>query len=394
MKKAVMLLVIAAVLFVAAQNISSLLELIGLLFTVSTPLILGSAIAFIINMPMRFFEQKIRRIARKKKRKLLTKLARPISVIISIILVLASLSLIALIIMPEVANTILTISNNVPSYINNIIKWSQDMFEKYPQIEQHLKGIEIDWNQINGTLLQMLRGSAEAILGSTFSIATNVVGGITNFFMSCVLAIYILFQKEKLSYHAKRALKAFIPDKVGKYVLKIATLTSKTFSRFLTGQCLEAIILGTLVFIGMSICGFPYALMISVLIAVMSFIPMFGIYVASAIGAVLIAFQGGILSGVLFYAMFLGIQQIEGNFIYPRVVGNSVGLSPLVVLASVIVGGGLFGFVGMIISVPVSAVLLVLYKEIVEKRLKKIEMQAQELMPEDILKETAAKEDD
>lgn len=369
-KRIVLLMILAAVLFVAAQNIGVIFEIIGMFFSVLTPLILGGCIAFIINMPMRFFEKLFRRKLGFNKHKWTKKILRPVSLIVSVLIILTAVALIGFIIVPDVANTILSISNNVPGYVNNIVKWSQETFEKYPQIEQRLSGVEIDWKQISSTALSVLQGSAEVLLNSTFSIATNVVGGVVNFFMAFVFSIYILMQKEKLSFHAKRAVRSFLPVKWARRITRVASLTGRTFSRFLAGQCLEAIILGTLIFIGMSIFKFPFALMISVLIAIMSFIPMFGIYAASVFGAVLIAFQENIITGLLFFVMFVVIQQIEGNFIYPHVVGNSVGLSPLVVLSAVMIGGGLFGFVGMIIGVPVSAVLVALYKAYMEKRTK------------------------
>lgn len=369
-KKIIGLIVLAAVLLVISQNLNVLFDAIGLIFSVITPIIAGGCIAFVINLPMSFFERLFKRKLNFRKKKFLNAIARPLSFLISLIILCFVIFMILVIILPEVANTILTISNSVPGYINNIINFSKDMYDKYPQIATALENFQINWTEISRTLLNILKASAEALVGSTFIIASNVVGGITSFFLSFVMAIYILFQKEKISYHAKRAIKAFLPKKWAKHVLRVATLTSKTFSRFLAGQCIEALILGTLVFIGMSIFGFPYALMISVLIAVSSFIPMFGIYVASGFGAILIALQNPI-QGILFFVMFVIIQQIEGNLIYPHVVGNSVGLSPIVVLTAIIVGGGLFGFVGMIISVPLSAVLCVLYKDYISRRLIK-----------------------
>ncbi|HHZ06058.1 MAG TPA: AI-2E family transporter [Clostridiales bacterium] len=369
-KRLILLMILAAVLFVAAQNFDVILRIIGLIINVITPIILGACIAFIINVPMSFFERTFKGKLGFSKRRGLNAIARPLSLLISLIIVGFLVFMISGIIMPEVANTILSISNNVPTYINNIIGWSQETFQKYPQIAERLQNLQIDWKDIGNTLFQILQSGAQAILGSTVIIASNVVGGIISFFLSFVLSIYILFQKEKISFHSKQALRAFLPIKHAKNILKIATLTSKIFSRFLAGQCIEACILGTLVFICMSIFSFPYALMISVLIATLSFIPMFGIYVAAVFGSILIAFQDP-LGGLLFFGMFVLIQQLEGNLIYPHVVGGSVGLSPIIVLVAIIVGGGLFGFVGMIVCVPISAVICALYKDFVIRRLEK-----------------------
>lgn len=377
MKRIIGLFALAAVLFVAAQNIKSIFDAINTFLAVITPIVTGGCLAFVINVPMRFFERTLKWKLGFNKHKVTNAMARPLSLIISLLIIGFVLFMVLGIIMPEVANTILAISNNVPTYANNLIEWSKNLFNTYPQIAEPLQILQIDWKEIGNTLFKILQSSAQSLLGSTVVIASNVVGGIITAFLSLVLSIYILFQKDKINYHFNRALQAFLPIKYAKQVIRISTLTGKIFSSFLAGQCIEACILGFLVFIGMSIFGFPYALMVSVLIAVLSFIPMFGVYVGAVTGAVLIAFQNPI-SGILFFVMFVVIQQIEGNLIYPHVVGGSVGVSPIIVLVAIIIGGGMFGFVGMIVCVPISAVLCALYKELISDRMKKLKKLANE----------------
>lgn len=370
-KKLIIVIAIGIGLFAIAQNLANVFGFVAMLFGVITPLIVGGCIAFVINVPMSFFEDLFLEKCKFKTKKVLKILARPIALVLSILILGAVLLVLTLIVFPEVANTILSLSNNIPIYVDNIVKWSKDLYEQYPQIAERLQALQINWTEISSTALQILKATAEAILGSTVTIASSVVGGVISFFLSFVLSIYILFQKEKISIHAKRALFAFIPEVRVKQVLRIGQLTSNTFSRFLSGQCIEACILGSMVFISMSIFNFPYALMISALIAVFSFIPMFGVYIACSFGALLMLLQGDPMQAVLFFLMFVVIQQIEGNLIYPHVVGSSVGLSPIIVLSAIIVGGGLLGFVGMLVSVPLSAVLCALYKELISRRLKR-----------------------
>lgn len=370
-KKILGIIAAAIVMFAIAQNFGSTLDFLGTAFSVLAPLIVGGCIAFIINVPMSFFEELFLKKCKFSKNKFLTALARPLALIISILLLGAVLIILIVIIIPEIASTILTISNNFPTYIQNIIAWTKSLYDQYPQIAQILQGIQIDWTEVSATGLQIIKITAETIVGSTIAIAGNLIGGMVSFFLSFVLSIYILFQKEKISRHAVRALNAFLSEKKVAVVMKIARLTFSTFSRFLSGQCIEACILGCLVFIAMSIFNFPFAIMISVLIAVFSFIPMFGVYIACGFGALLMILQGDPLQAVLFFLMFVVIQQMEGNLIYPHVVGGSVGLSPIIVLSAIVVGGGFFGLTGMLISVPLSAVLCALYKDFVTNRLQK-----------------------
>lgn len=370
MRKIMLLITLAVLLYVAGQNLAVILGMLGTAFSVITPLILGGCIAFILNLPMSFFERLFMDKLGFSKKKGLRKLARPLSFTIALLIFITVIYLLCVIVLPELANSILSLGSNVPGYIEQITHWGQSFFDKHPQIAEGVQGIEVNWNEIGSTIFSALKNSSEAILDSTVLIAGNIINGIISFFVSMVMAIYILFHKEKLFKHAKRLLNAFVPRKWSVRIQKVAILTQTTFTRFLAGQCLEAAILGTLIFIGMSIFSFPYALMISIVIAVASFVPMVGIYVASVAGAILIAIQNP-LSGVLFMVMFLVIQQIEGNFIYPHVVGNSVGVSPIIVFSAILVGGGFFGLVGMIVAVPTSAVIYALYKEAVSNRLKK-----------------------
>ena len=207
------------------------------------------------------------------------------------------------------------------------------------------------------------------MLSSTVSVASSVIGGVVNFILAFTFSIYVVHQKERLGSQAKRLLYAYLPEARSDRIIEILSLSHKTFSNFITGQFTEAIILGALCFVGMSIFRFPYALMISVLVGFTALIPIVGAFIGTIVGALLIVTVSPI-QALWFILFILVLQQIEGNLIYPRVVGTSVGLPGIWVLVAVTAGGSLYGIVGMLFSVPVSSVLYCLLRETVRRRVK------------------------
>ena len=216
----------------------------------------------------------------------------------------------------------------------------------------------------------MLGNGAGNVMNTTFNAVSNLVGGVGKFFIAFSFACYVLFQKEKLHVQVRKVFFAFIPKRKAEAALEICSLTYKIFSNFLTGQCLEAIILGCMFVVTMTILRMPYALLIGIIIAFTALIPIFGAFIGCALGAFMI-FMVNPRQAVVFVIMFLVLQQIEGNLIYPHVVGNSVGLPSIWVLAAVSVGGNLMGVVGMLIFIPIVSVIYTLFREIVYLELKK-----------------------
>jgi predicted PurR-regulated permease PerM len=210
--------------------------------------------------------------------------------------------------------------------------------------------------------------SVADIIQSTFSTAFSIFGGMIDFFLGFIFSIYILAEKEKLGSQIRKLMYAYLPEKVVSKILSVCSLSERTFSRFLSGQCLEAFILGSMFFIVMVIFQFPYALLISVLIGFTALIPIFGAFIGCVIGAFLILMVNP-LTALLFILMFVILQQIEGNFIYPRVVGGSIGLPSMWVLVAVTVGGSTMGIAGMLIFIPMFSVLYTLLREAVNRRL-------------------------
>lgn len=241
-----------------------------------------------------------------------------------------------------------------------------------------VNNLEFDWNKIMDTGINFFKNGAGSVVNSTITAAKSIVSGLTTFFIAFVFAIYILLQKEKLGVQAKKVLFAFVRRGRAEATVEVLSLTYNTFSSFLTGQCVEAVILGSMFAVSMTILKLPYALLVGVLIAFTALIPIFGAFVGCGVGAFLI-FMVDPMKALIFVVLFLVLQQVEGNLIYPHVVGNSVGLPSIWVLAAVSIGGSLMGVVGMLIFIPIVSVVYALFREIVYLKLKKNQIDPKEL---------------
>jgi predicted PurR-regulated permease PerM len=228
----------------------------------------------------------------------------------------------------------------------------------------------INWEELANKTIGFLGSGAGSFINSTVNVASRIFSGLFTFFMGFVFSIYLLVQKETMARQARKLLYAYLPEDISDRIVSIAKLANRTFSSFLSGQCLEAVVLGLLFFIVMTVFRFPYALMISVLIAVSALIPVFGAFIGCVVGAFMILMTDGLMKMLWFIAVFLVLQQLEGNLIYPKVVGNSVGLPSIWVFAAVSIGGSAFGVVGMLVFIPLCSVLYALLKDSVNLRLK------------------------
>lgn len=364
--KNIMLLIVFAVLFyVGIQRVESVAA--GLSFVVSMvfPFLLGAAVAFILNVPMSFMEKRLFAKAKGKTKKL----KRPVCLVLSIFFVIAILWIVLLVVIPEIASTVASLSVNIETALLKLQKWAMDIFEDNQQIEVWIASLQFDWDGIIQTAFGFLKNGAGNVLNSTMTVAKTLINSVMNFCVAFVFACYILLQKEKLGVQIRKILYAFFSKKVVTKVLEIASLSYKTFSNFVTGQCCEAVILGTMFFVSMSILRFPYALLVGVLIAFTALIPIFGAFIGCFLGTFLILVADP-MKAIAFVILFLVLQQIEGNLIYPHVVGGSVGLPSIWVLVAVTVGGSLMGIVGMLVFIPICSVVYALFREMVYKRLK------------------------
>ena len=363
--KNIMLLIVFAVLFyVGVQRIESVAAGFSFVVSIVFPL-LGAAMAFILNVPMSFMEKRLFSKTKGKAKKL----KRPICLVLAILFVVAILWIVLLVVIPEVASTVASLSVNIEAALIKLQRWAMDIFEDNKQIEVWIASLQFDWDGIIHTAFGFLKNGAGNVLNSTMTVAKTVINSVMNFCVAFVFACYILLQKEKLAVQIRKILYAFFSKKVVTKVLDIASLSYKTFANFVTGQCCEAVILGTMFFISMSILRFPYALLVGVLIAFTALIPIFGAFIGCFLGTFLILVADP-MKAIAFVILFLVLQQVEGNLIYPHVVGGSVGLPSIWVLVAVTVGGSLMGIVGMLVFIPICSVLYALFREMVYKRLK------------------------
>lgn len=363
MKNLMILIVFAVLVLVGVQRIENLAAGFVFLMRIVFPFILGGAMAFILNIPMHFLEGRV--FAKVKKKKLV----RPVSLVLSILFVVAILQIVLVVVIPEIAATFAGISKNIETFLPKLEQWLTEAFPDSEQLEMWIESLEFNWDKILQSAVNFLKNGAGNVLSSTVTVAKTVISTLMNFFVGFVFACYILLQKEKLSVQVKKVLYAFLPRHAVEKTLQVAALSYKTFSNFVTGQCLEAVILGTMFFVSMSILRFPYALLVGVLIAFTALIPIFGAFIGCVLGTFLILVSNPV-QAIGFVILFFVLQQVEGNLIYPHVVGGSVGLPSIWVLVAVTVGGSLMGVVGMLIFIPLSSVLYALFKGWVHKRLE------------------------
>ena len=374
MKKIRSLIFFTVLVLVALWNYKVLYGGIRFLWKVISPFALGGAIAFVLNVPMSFLERKLFEETKWGNKKWARKLQRPCCMILSILLVVGIVSLVVFVVVPELGRTVLNIGKTLQEFIPQVQAWAVRLFEDNPQIVEEIQKLEFEWDKILGSLIDFLKNGAGSVLDSTFTAAMSIVNGVSIFFIAFVFSCYVILQKEKLNRQVKKLMYAFMPQDWTEIFIALGSVTHKTFSYFLTGQCLEAVILGCMFFVAMSIFRMPYALLVSVFIAFMALIPIFGAFIGCAVGALLI-FMVNPMKALIFIIMFLVLQQIEGNFIYPHVVGNSVGLPSIWVLVAVSVGASLMGIVGMLIFIPIVSVVYTMLRGIVNRRLKERKME-------------------
>ncbi|RGT74200.1 AI-2E family transporter [Mediterraneibacter massiliensis] len=364
------LIVFTIVILILLWKYEAVLEWIGYLFGIVFPFFLGGAIAFILNVPMSFLEEKIFRNKRWKENKHVKRMARPVSMVLTILLVFGIIVLVMFVVVPELGKTFLSLGTSISDFVPRAQKWLEELFVDNKEVLAWLEELNMDWDKIINSIVGFFRSSAGNVVNSTVSAATGIISGVATFVIAFVFACYILLQKEKLSIQIRKVMFAYLPQSRVEWMLDICSLTYRTFSSFLTGQCLETLILGVMFFVVMTIIQMPYALLVGVLIAFTALIPIFGAFIGCFIGTFLILMVDP-LQALIFVIMFLVLQQIEGNLIYPKVVGSSVGLPSIWVLAAVSIGGSLLGVVGMLIFIPLVSVVYSLLRRDVYKRLDK-----------------------
>lgn len=360
-----LLITFGIAVFWVFENFSAAKATFFWVLSLFTPFLIGACIAFILNVPMRAIE---RHLWPNAKPPIAQKLRRPAAMALTLLCFFGVLSILVFLIVPELIRTASSFSAQIPLFLTKIEELFDNINQKLPEITGQASSLNLNLEKTIESFFSMLGGSVSLLTTGLFRFVSLLFGGAAKAVFGIIFAFYLLAQKETLSGQFQRVLTAYNQEKLLDWLLHIGRLTNRTFSNFLTGQCLEALILGSLFFVSMTLFRMPYALLISVLISVTALIPIVGAFIGCIVGALLILVQNPI-QAIWFVVWFLVLQQIEGNLIYPHVVGSSVGLPGLWVLFAVTVGGAVGGIIGMFVSVPICSVLYALGKEEVRRRL-------------------------
>ena len=366
-KTLIKIAVVAVLACLAVIYFNRILDLIGLFLNVSFPLILGAIFAFILDIPLRRLESVY---FPKSRNKWVTRTRRPVCIVLALAVLTLIILLIVLVVIPEMISCFQFIAEAFPPLFEEAKLWLSGNFENVPQIQEMLDTMNVDWQALFSNIMSGFVSGAGGVFSSVFNTLISIVNGVVQTFIAFIFAIYIVANKEKLKRQTTHLMEAYLRPSWENKILSILRLSNRTFSSYFAGQCIEALIFGTLCFIGMLIFRFPYALTISILIGVTALIPLVGAFIGAIIGAVMILTVSPLQ--MLFFLIFIIVlQQIEGNMIFPRVVGTAVSLPGLWTLAAVTLGGGLFGILGIFICVPAASVIYQLLGTNVRKRIKK-----------------------
>ncbi len=359
-------------------------NLFGILLNAVYPLILGGAIAYVFNIVLAWFE---RHFFPKTKEGIIGYIRRPLCLLFSFIVVIAIIILILKIVIPEIIAALALITSKVPPLFNQATDYLLLKLQEYPDIQVEAQNLldqfditSINWESIINKVVNVLKTGALGIIKSSVGIISTVTGAITTFVVAVIFSIYILLRKDKLLTDTKRMLSAYASDKTNNRLRKFFSTAHDTFQSFFIGQFVEAIILGSLCFIGMSIMKLPYAGMSGVLVGVTALIPIVGAFIGAGVSAFIIATENP-MQALIFIIFLVILQQLEGNIIYPKVVGESVGLPGIWVLAAVTVGGGLYGIIGMLLGVPLAATIYKLLFDTLEAKEKSLGTAVTEAAP-------------
>lgn len=347
----------------ALQNFPAVIAALGWVLGVLSPFLAGGAIAFILNVPMRAIE------ARLPGGKNWRALRRPLALILTLAAMTGVVTLAVLVVGPGIGEAVGSIAAQVPLAVRRVQAKLAELEDYLPQLQSLAESVDFDWKDFSQKAMSLLRSWGSGLVSSGGGLMTGVVSGVSTFVIGLIFSFYVLLQKERLSRQGRQTLYALLPEAWADKALEVLRLSNRTFSSFLSGQCVEAVILGALFVASMTIFRMPYALLVGVLIALTALIPVVGAFIGCVVGALLIAVTNP-LQALGFIALFLVIQQIEGNLIYPHVVGNSVGLPSIWVLAAVTLGGKLMGIAGMLFFIPLCSVLYALFRGFVKARLK------------------------
>lgn len=373
-KKILLIVFLSAVIFWGVFNLSSMGGFISKIYSFISPVVAAFCIAFILNVLLSALENKVFLFMDKSKHKFITKAKRPLCLVLTYLLAFGIITLLVLVIIPDLVETVLSLIKKLPDFLKDLRGQVVVIADRFNIPENKVPKLNFDFDALTKALQGLISGYSTKIVDGAINITSSVLGGVYDTIFSLVISVYILAQKERIISFVKRFINAFIPQKSADLIYHISHQASDSFSRFIGGQLIESVILGLLCYIGMLIFRFPYAPIISVLIAVTSLVPVVGAFTGVAIGFLLIVIMNPI-KAIFFVVFILILQQIEGNLIYPRVVGKAVGLPAIVVISAVLVGGNIGGILGALLGVPLSALIFALLKEAIYNRQPKDNIQ-------------------
>lgn len=340
-------------------------DIVGGITSVLSPFVIGAALAFILNVPMRAIERLLQGIKQPGAR-------RALSILLTFVAILLVLAVVVLLLIPQIDQTVQSLVGELPGFFERTETMAREFLSDHPEALQWLRDNtdleDFDWMSIVQKAAQIAGNSVTTIINGTISAVGSVVSAIVTAVIGLVFALYCLTRKEILARQGRRLLYSLLPEPVCDEIIRILRLTNSTFSNFISGQCLEACILGCMFAVAMAIFGMPYIPLVSVLVAVTALVPLVGAFVGCILGALFILVDSPIMA-LWFVVMFLVLQQIEGNLIYPKVVGTSIGLPGMWVLLAVAVGGDTMGIGGMLLMIPLSSVMYALLREFTDYRL-------------------------
>ena len=356
---------VCILIYLGVNNISVLAKSVSYLFKLFGPLVLGLVFALILTVPMSFFE---RIFWPNSKQKIWQRLRRPIAFVISLIIILGILIGIVCLVIPELTEAVTITAKGIMELAKDLSN-----MDKSSELYRFFDGIllKIDWNNIINSIQSWITNIGSGIMNTAVDRVTALFGGIVDFFIAIVFAVYILFSKQTLKAQATRLVKAWIPAGIGGWLVHASSVASRVFRSFVSGQTIEALILGVLCMLGMFILRIPYAPMVGALVGITALIPVVGAFIGAGVGAFMILTVDP-WKALIFLVFIIVLQQIEGNIIYPKVMGTRVKLPSMWILAAVVVGGGLAGPIGMLLGVPLASSAYILIREAPEEIEEKI----------------------
>ena len=363
MKSYMLLITFTAALLVVVLNVSSALGLLGRLWQELSPIVIACIIAFVANVPMTAIGNRLRKLSRGKKKPMPESAIGMISLLITVLILVLLGTLVSTLAIPQLVQSVKSIVDTIREKIPELLAYLESLNFDTTTAEQYLE--KLDFN----TILSHFTDNAGNILSVIVGAASSTIGSIVTFLMALIISIYIILNKQTLSHQAKSIAYANLRKDRADKLCYVAALTTRTYSKFLSGQCIEAVILGALLAIALSLFGIPYAGVIAVTTSLMSFVPYVGAFLSCLIGVLLVLMVDP-FKALMCFVVFECVQFVEGHFIYPKVVGNSVGLPSMWTLIAVLLGGKLFGLLGMLFFIPLVAVLYTLVTEDTRKKLK------------------------